>query len=199
MERIKFFKTQNDFRNWLGKNHNKSNELWIGYYKKNSGKPSIDWPQSVDEALCFGWIDGLRKSIDGESYKIRFTPRKPGSIWSAVNLKRAKELIELGLMHPAGFEVFNKKDEKKINRYSFERENVKLDKEYEKMFKSNKKAWEFFKSMVPSYKKPVLWWVMSAKQEETRLKRLNILIECSEEGEKIPQMKWADKSKNKNK
>jgi uncharacterized protein YdeI (YjbR/CyaY-like superfamily) len=195
MEKIKFFKTQNDFRKWLEKNHNKSDELWVGYYKKSSGKASIDWPQSVDEALCFGWIDGLRKSIDEVSYKIRFTPRKPGSIWSAVNLKRANELIELDLMQPAGIKAFNKKDEKKINRYSFERENVKLDKEYEKKFISNKKAWDFFQSMVPSYIKPATWWVMSAKQEETRIKRLNILIECSEAGEKIPQMRWADKSK----
>ena len=195
MDKIKFFKTQKDFRKWLEKNHNKSRELWVGYYKKSSGRPSVDWPQSVDEALCFGWIDGLRKSIDGESYKIRFTPRKPGSIWSTVNLKRAKELINLGIMQPAGLEAFNKKDEKKINRYSFERENVKLDNEYEKKFKLNKKAWEFFQSMAPSYKKPTVWWVISAKQEETRLKRLSILIECSESGEKIPQMKWGDKSK----
>jgi len=195
MDKIRFFKTQKYFRKWLEKNHKKNNELWVGYYKKSSGKLSIDWPQSVDEALCFGWIDGLRKSIDGESYKIRFTPRKPGSIWSAVNLKRAKELINLGLMQPAGLEAFNKKDEKKINRYSFERENVKLDKKYEKKFKLNKEAWEFFQSMTPSYKKPTVWWVMSAKQEETRLKRLSILIDCSESGEKIPQMKWGDKSK----
>ena len=196
MDKIKFFKTQKDFRKWLEKNHNKSRELWVGYYKKSSGRPSVDWPQSVDEALCFGWIDGLRKSIDGESYKIRFTQRKPGSIWSAVNLKRAKELIELGLMQPSGLEAFNKKDDKKINRYSFERENVKLDKEYEKKFKLKKKSWEFFQSMPPSYKKTTIWWVMSAKQAETRLKRLNILIECSEDGEKIPQMKWGDKTKN---
>lgn len=195
MDKIRFFKTQKDFRKWLEKNHKKNNELWVGYYKKSSGKASIDWPQSVDEALCFGWIDGIRKSIDGESYKIRFTPRKPGSIWSTVNLKRAKELINLGIMQPAGLEAFNKKDEKKINRYSFERENVKLDNEYEKKFKLNKKAWEFFQSMAPSYKKPTVWWVISAKQEETRLKRLSILIECSESGEKIPQMKWGDKSK----
>jgi uncharacterized protein YdeI (YjbR/CyaY-like superfamily) len=180
MEKIRFFKTQNDFRKWLEKNYNKKDEIWVGYYKKKSGKASIDWPQSVDEALCFGWIDGLRKSINTESYKIRFTPRKPGSIWSAVNLKRAKELILLGLMQPSGLKVFNNKDEKKINRYSFERENVKLDKEYEKRFKSNKKAWEFFQSMAPSYKKTTLWWVMSAKREETRLKRSKILIECSE-------------------
>ncbi|MFZ0452260.1 MAG: YdeI/OmpD-associated family protein [Ignavibacteriaceae bacterium] len=195
MEKIKFFKEPKDFRQWLEQNHTKYNELWVGYYKKSSGKRSIDWPQSVDQALCFGWIDGLRKSIDEESYKIRFSPRKSGSIWSAVNLKRAEELIELGLMQPAGLEAFKNKDEKKINRYSFERENVKLDKEYEKKFKSNKKAWDFFQSMVPSYRKPSLWWLMSAKQEETRLKRLNILISCSEAGEKIPQMKWADKSK----
>jgi uncharacterized protein YdeI (YjbR/CyaY-like superfamily) len=195
MNKIRFFKKQKDFRKWLEKNHKRNNELWVGYYKKSSDKPSIDWPQSVDEALCFGWIDGLRKSIDGESYKIRFTPRKPGSIWSAANVKRAKELIELGLMQPAGMEAFNKKDEKKINRYSFERENVKLDKEYEKKFKLNKNAWEYFQSMTPSYKKTTVWWVMSAKQAETRLKRLKILIECSEVKEKIPQMKWGDKSK----
>jgi len=192
---VQFFSTQLDFRKWLSKNYNKQPELWVGFYKKSTGRPSIDWPQSVDEALCFGWIDGLRKSIDEKSYKIRFTPRKPGSIWSAVNLRRAKELIDIGLMKPPGLEAFNKRDEKKTNRYSFERKNVKFDRKFEKKFKLNKRAWAFFQSMAPSYKRTTTWWVMSAKQEETRVKRLNILIDCSEAGEKIPQMKWTDKTK----
>lgn len=184
-----FFDTQAAFRKWLEKNHKEKNELWVGFYKKASGKRSIDWPQSVDEALCFGWIDGIRKSIDDESYKIRFTPRKEKSIWSAKNLKRIEELKELSLVSPAGLEIYNKRDPKYSSIYSFEQKIIKLDKNYEADFKKNKIAWEFFNSTVPSYKKPAVHWVMSAKQNETRLRRLNILIQCSEKGEKIPMLK----------
>jgi uncharacterized protein YdeI (YjbR/CyaY-like superfamily) len=183
-----FFPTQSHLRKWFEKNHKKADELWVVYYKKSSGKPSITWQESVDEALCFGWIDGLRKSIDDESYKIRFTPRRKSSNWSAVNIKRMNELIKLGLVMPAGLEVFNNRDVKKTNLYSFERENVKLSKEFEKKIKANKKAWDYFQSLAPTYKKPSIWWVMSAKKEETKLKRLDTLIKCSEEGRKIPPL-----------
>ncbi len=192
---ILFFPTQPDLGKWFEKNHNKVDELWIGYYKKATGKPSITWHQSVDEALCFGWIDGIRKSIDEESYKIRFTPRRKGSIWSAVNIKRIKQLIKHGLVKPAGLEVFNKRDEKKTNRYSFEQEKVKLTKEFEKKIKANIKAWEYFQKLPSSAKKPSIWYVMSAKKEETKLKRLDILIKSSEEGRKIPPLVLSRKEK----
>ena len=135
-----FFLTQADLRKWFKKNHNKSDELWIGYYKKDSGKPGITYKESVDEALCFGWIDGIRKSIDSKSYKTRFTPRRKGSIWSAINIARIKELIKSGQVEQAGIDAFNKLNPKKITLYSFEQGKIKLTREYEKRLKSNKKA-----------------------------------------------------------
>jgi len=164
-------------------------ELEVGFYKKNASEKGITYKEAVDQALCFGWIDGVRNSVDETRYKNRFTPRKPKSIWSAVNIKRVGELAQLGLMHPAGQKVFDKRDVKKSNLYSFERENVALSEEFEKKFQENKVAWEFFKSKPPSYQKPALWWVMSAKQEETRLKRLTTLIEDSEKGRKISPLR----------
>ncbi|MFO7448206.1 MAG: YdeI/OmpD-associated family protein [Ignavibacteriaceae bacterium] len=195
MDEIKFFKTKKDFRKWLEKYHNKKTEQWVGFYKKNSGKPSIDWPQSVDEALCFGWIDGLRKSIDGESYKIRFTPRRQTSNWSAVNIKRVGELTKLGLMQPAGLKIFEARRKDKTNQYSFENRHKGLDPVYEKKIKTNKKAWEFFNSQPPSYRKTAGWWVVSAKREETRLKRLDILIKDSENGTRIALLRRPDAKK----
>jgi uncharacterized protein YdeI (YjbR/CyaY-like superfamily) len=139
-----FFIQQSDFRKWLEKNHKNKTELLVGFYKTNSGKPSMDWPQSVDEALCFGWIDGVRKSIDGESYCIRFTPRKATSIWSAVNIKKVTALTKLGLMQPAGLASFENRKENKSRIYSYEKEPLKLTGAYEKKFKANKKALDFF-------------------------------------------------------
>lgn len=190
INKIKFFKTQSDLRKWFEKNHDKLSELWIGYYKIKTGKASITWKQSVDEALCFGWIDGIRYSIDDESYKIRFTPRKPRSIWSKVNINRVNELIKLGLMRPSGLTVFKNRDADKSNRYSFERDKIVLNPEYDKKLSKNKKAYEFFESMPLSYRKPATWWIMSAKREETQLKRLEILINCSENGKKIPPLNY---------
>jgi uncharacterized protein YdeI (YjbR/CyaY-like superfamily) len=184
-----FFAKQSDLRKWFEKNHDKKEELWIGYYKTKSGKQSISWPQSVDEALSFGWIDGIRKSIDESSYVIRFTRRKPDSIWSAINIKKVEELTRLGLMHPAGIEAFDKRDEKKSRVYSFEQKTIELEDIYEKQFKRNKKAWKFFQSQPPSYQKPAMWWVMSAKQESTKQKRLGILIKDSQEGQKISPLR----------
>ncbi len=184
-----FFATPSAFHTWLEEHHETAQELWVGFYKTSSGKPSITWPEAVDQALCFGWIDGVRKGIDDASYTIRFTPRKPQSIWSAVNVKRAQELARLGLMHPAGLKAFEERDQKKSGLYSYEqRESSQLAPAYEKQFKANKKAWDFFQSKPPSYQQPAIWWVMSAKQEETRLKRLARLIEDSEHGRTIPPL-----------
>lgn len=182
---VNFFKTPAELRKWFEKNHDKVTEQWVGFYKKGSGKPSITWPESVDQALCFGWIDGVRKSIDDESYKIRFTPRKTKSIWSAVNIKRAGDLKELGLMHANGLNAFENRDEKLAQRYAYEQESVGLDPVYEKKLQKNKKAWEFFQSQPPSYRKVAIWWIVRAKQEETRLRRLETLITDSAAGRRI--------------
>lgn len=184
-----FFPKQSNLRTWFEKNHEKEKELLIGFYKKDSGKPSITWSESVDEALCFGWIDSIRRSIDEISYSIRFTPRNPKSIWSAVNIQKVKNLTKLGLMKPAGIEAFKKLDQNKSSIYSFEQRAITFDKKYESIFKRNKKAWKYFSSQVPSYKKPVIHWVMSAKQEETRLRRLNILISDSAQLQKIAPLR----------
>lgn len=191
MPEIVFFKTQQDFRRWLEKNHNKIQEQWVGFYKKGTGRPSIEWSQSVDEALCFGWIDGIRKSIDEESYKIRFTPRKPGSNWSAINLKKMDELIKQGMVKPEGLKLYRERKAIKAGEYSYENRPKDLDGEYAKLLKKNKKAWEFFYSQPPSYRKTISWWILSAKREETRLARLNALIEDSANGRKMGMMtKW---------
>lgn len=189
----KFFPTPADFRKWFEKNHDTEKELWVGFYKKDSGKQSINWSESVDQALCFGWIDGIRKSIDDISYKIRFTPRKPGSNWSAININKIKNLTKLGLMKPEGIAAFKKLDKKKAKIYSFEQKQVLLDANFEKIFKSNKAAWKNFKSMAPSYQRTSIHWVTSAKLEETRLKRLNELITDSKAGIKIKAMRYGKK------
>ncbi|SHM22702.1 Uncharacterized conserved protein YdeI, YjbR/CyaY-like superfamily, DUF1801 family [Chitinophaga jiangningensis] len=181
-----FFTKAADFRKWLEKNHDTATELIVGFYKTSSGKPSITWPESVDQALCFGWIDGVRKSIDEESYLIRFTPRKAGSIWSAVNLKKMEDLTAKGLVHPAGHAIFQKRKEDKTNKYSHEqKEAVTLDKESERLFKANKAAWKYFTAQAPSYQKTIIWLIVSAKQPATKLKRLNEAIEASAEERKI--------------
>jgi len=191
-----FFASPSELRAWFEQNHQTTQELWIGFYKTSSGQPSITWPESVDRALCFGWIDGVRKSIDDISYSIRFTPRKPHSIWSSVNVKRMSELIELGLVQPAGLKAFNERDQKKSGRYSYEqRKTLKLDPAYENQLRAHTKAWEYFQSRPPSYQQPAIFWVMSAMQEGTRLKRLAVLIECSEQGRTIPPLTRPSRSK----
>ena len=181
----RFFATPAAFRQWLQKNHDSVSELWVGFWKKGTGKASITWPESVDQALCFGWIDGIRKSIDTESYMIRFTPRKRGSVWSAVNTKRAHELTELGLMQPAGERAFAQRDEEKTKQYSFERTDVELSQAQQKQFRANRKAWQFWQSQPPSYRKTATWYVISAKQEATRERRLARLIADSEAGRRL--------------
>src|SRR5688572_16842050 len=177
-----FFSQQSEFRKWLEKYHDKETELLVGFYKVGSGKPSMTWSQSVDEALCFGWIDGVRKSIDDESYFIRFTPRKSTSIWSAVNIAKIKELTSKELMHKSGLDAFSKRKESKSRIYSFEKSGVAFSPGFEKLFKANKKAWKYFQELAPSYRKTSINWVMSAKQETTQIKRLNQLIGESEAG-----------------
>ena len=164
----RFFATPEDFRKWLKVHHENTRELWVGFYKKGSGRPSITWPESVDEALCVGWIDGLRKTIDAESYKIRFTPRKTTSNWSAVNIGRVKELTKQGRMRPAGLKAFEARKEEKSGIYAYEnRKSAVLGEAAEKRFRSRPKAWNFFQNQPASYRQTAIWWVMSAKKEET--------------------------------
>jgi uncharacterized protein YdeI (YjbR/CyaY-like superfamily) len=185
---VTFFKTPAEFRKWLLKHHGTAQELWVGFHKKGSGHPSITWPESVDEALCVGWIDGIRKNLDETSYTIRFTRRKNGSIWSAVNIKRAGELIELKRMKPAGLEAFEERREDRSRRYSYEQQGAKLVGDYEEKLKANPAAWQFFKAQPPGYQKVVGWWVMSAKKEETRVRRLERLIADCAQGKRIDSM-----------
>ena len=177
-----------EFRAWLEKHHATSPELWVGYYKRDSSQPSITRPESVDEALCFGWIDGIRKSIDEVSYRIRFTPRKPGSIWSSVNIKRARALIKAGLVRSTGLEAYRARRENRSGIYSYEQRRAELEAPYDRLLRKNKAAWEFFRTQPPWYRKAVSWWIVSAKKEETRLKRLGELMACSARGERIPAL-----------
>jgi uncharacterized protein YdeI (YjbR/CyaY-like superfamily) len=184
-----FFSSLSGWRAWLEEHHAESKELWVGLYKKNSGRPSITWPEAVDGALCFGWIDGLRQSVDATSYKIRFTPRKPRSIWSAVNIKRATELSTMGSMHGAGLLAFQKREGKRSEIYSYEQRKVaKLPAAYEKEFHAHPAAWKFFRAQAAWYQRTASWWVISAKKEETRLKRLAALIEDSAHQRTMPAM-----------
>jgi uncharacterized protein YdeI (YjbR/CyaY-like superfamily) len=183
----RFFATPAAFRAWLEKNHATKTELLVGFYKRGSGLESITWPESVDEALAFGWIDGVRKRIDNVSYTIRFTPRKAKSYWSAVNTKRYAELDKLGRIAPAGRKAFEARDANATPRYSFEREAAQLDEAAEKKFRADKKAWTYFQAQPPHYRRTATWYVVGAKREETRTRRLDTLIEVSARGEWLPQ------------
>ncbi|MEP6999947.1 MAG: YdeI/OmpD-associated family protein [bacterium] len=183
----RFFKKPEDFRAWLQKNHTAATELLVGFYKRGSGKPSMTWPESVDEALSFGWIDGVRKSIDRSSYTIRFTPRKPRSIWSDVNIAKVKVLIEQGRMSPAGLAAWAVRDEARSGIYSFERKAAAFDAAAEQQFKQAARAWSFFQAQPAGYRRLVAHYVSSAKLAETRARRLAALIEYSAKGERIPQ------------
>ena len=186
---VKFFATPAEFREWLDANHETAQELWVGFYKKGSGRPSIAWPESVDEALCVGWIDGIRKTLDGESYVIRFTPRKPRSTWSAVNIRRVAELEHEGRMRPAGLTAFERRSEEKSAIYAYEqRKTAELDESSERQFRAKAKAWEFFQAQPPWYRRTAIYKVISAKREETRQKRLAQLIADSAAGRKIREL-----------
>ncbi|MBV9268426.1 MAG: YdeI/OmpD-associated family protein [Acidobacteriaceae bacterium] len=184
----KFFATPANFRAWLEEHHATEMELLVGFYKRDSGKPSITWPESVDAALCYGWIDGVRRKLDDESYSIRFTPRKGRSTWSAINIKRVGELTRQQLMRPAGIKAFEARLESRSAIYAFEQREVAFDAAQEAHFRANKGAWTYFQSKPPWYRRTATWWVVSAKRQETRDKRLGILIECSERKESIPQL-----------
>jgi uncharacterized protein YdeI (YjbR/CyaY-like superfamily) len=183
-----FFATPGEFRAWLEAHHASEAELLVGFHKKGTGRPSIIWPESVDEALCFGWIDGVRKRVDDDRFTIRFTPRQPGSIWSAVNIQRVEELTAQGRMHSAGLRAFAARDEERSRVYSYERAQAGLSAEDEAAFRANPQAWAFFQTQPPSYRKTAAWWVVSAKREETRRKRLAMLIVDSEQRRRIASL-----------
>lgn len=174
-----FFESPSAFRQWLERNHDTASELLVGFYKRDSGRPSMTWPESVDQALCFGWIDGVRRRIDDVSYSIRFTPRRRRSVWSAINIGRATELGKLGLMQPAGSRAFEGRNDDKSRIYAYENAPRTLAPAEEKRFRSNKKAWKYFNDQPPSYRRVAIYWVMSAKKEETHARRLAILIDDS--------------------
>jgi uncharacterized protein YdeI (YjbR/CyaY-like superfamily) len=187
-----YFPTSADFRRWLEANHQTAPELLVGFWKKSSGKPSIDWPQARDQALCFGWIDGVRRSLGDDAYTIRFTPRRKGSIWSKVNVERFNALKAERLMTPAGERAYEE-NKHKSGLYSYENKLAKLEKDEEAVLRKNEKAWADWEKRPPGYRKVVLHWITSAKRSETRAKRLGILIESSTKGEKIPGYDWQKK------
>ena len=181
-----FFATPADLRRWFAENHSMLGELHVGYHKKASGKAGITWAESVDEALCVGWIDGVRHGLDEERFKIRFTPRKRGSIWSAVNIARVAVLTAEHRMLPAGLKAFEARRENRSSIYSYEQRSADFDADYQTLFRGSPAAWEFFQKQPPSYRKKFVWWVVSAKQEATRRKRLEKLIAESAQGRRIP-------------
>jgi uncharacterized protein YdeI (YjbR/CyaY-like superfamily) len=181
----KFFAKPAEFRKWLAANHATATELFIGFYKKGSGKKSITYAEALEEALCFGWIDGVRKRLDEESYEQRFTPRKPRSIWSLINVGHVERLKKEGRMMPAGIAAYEKRDPKRTGIYAFENRPREFSPEYLKRFRANKQAWKFFEQQPPYYTKLLIFWVMSAKKEETQERRLKQLIESSEKGTRV--------------
>jgi uncharacterized protein YdeI (YjbR/CyaY-like superfamily) len=187
MSSPRFFRTPAHFRAWLGTHHARATELLVGFHKKDSGRPSMTWPESVDEALCYGWIDGVRRSLDESSYSIRFTPRTKRSIWSNVNVARVEALLQQGRMKEAGLAAYARRDPARSGIYAFEKEPVALDAESERVFRGNRKGWSFFEAQPPSYRQVVIHYVTSAKKPETRAKRLAALIHHSALGERLPQ------------
>ncbi len=175
----RFFDSASTFRAWLKKNHLSAQELLAGFHKTASGRKGISYSEALDEALCFGWIDGVRKNIDSKRWSIRFSPRKPGSIWSLVNIGHVRRLTRAGKMSAAGLAVFRNRDRKKSQIYSYENRNKPFEPQYAKKFKSNKKAWDFFVAQTPSYQRVCRWWIRWAKKEETRQRRLDLLIRAS--------------------
>jgi uncharacterized protein YdeI (YjbR/CyaY-like superfamily) len=182
-----FFPTPEAFRAWLHEQHGSAADLLVGFHKKDSGQPSISWPESVDEALCYGWIDGVRQRLDDTSYTIRFAPRRPGSTWSAVNVRRARTLIAGGRMAAAGVAAFEARTENRTGQYSYEQRPDQLIEPYAGMLASHAPAHRFFAHQAPSYRRAAIWWVISAKKEETRRQRAEKLIELSAQGRQIPQ------------
>ena len=182
----RFFASPDEFRAWLEANYDSESEVVVGFHKKHTGLPSLTWTESVREALCFGWIDGVRRRIDDDSYSIRFTPRKPGSNWSVVNVRHVEELTRAGRMHPAGLEAFEARTPEKTGVYTYEnRRKAKLGPEQAERFRANKQAWDFFQAQPPGYRQSAIFWVVSAKREETRDRRLTTLIGDSAQHRRI--------------
>ena len=180
-----FFATPQEFRKWLEQHHQTETELIVGFYKVKSGKSSMTWSESVDQALCFGWIDGIRRTIDSDSYSIRFTPRRRTSIWSPINIKKVEDLAREGLMKPEGLKAFSHRKEDQSGVYSYNKQPQKLDTTYENQFRENTVAWNFFMKQAPSYQKMITYWVMSAKKEKTRQSRLEKVIKESEAQKRV--------------
>jgi len=183
---VTYFETPAQLRKWFRAHAASADELWVGFYKRDSGKPSITWPESVDEALCVGWIDGIRKRIDDTSYKIRFTPRRKGSIWSAVNIRRIAALSEERRMRPGGLKAFEARIENKSGIYSYEQRRDRLEEPWNTMLRKHKAAWDFFQAQPPSWRKQIGWWIISAKQEDTRMKRFESLVKRATAGRREP-------------
>jgi uncharacterized protein YdeI (YjbR/CyaY-like superfamily) len=182
---VTYFESPAGLRAWFRTHHATAEELWVGFHKKHSGTPSITWPESVDEALCVGWIDGIRKRIDHGSYTIRFTPRRKGSIWSAVNIGRVKELSAAKRMRPAGLKAYGARLENKSGIYSYEQRRDRLEEPYAGLLRKHKTAWAFFEAQPPSYRKIIGWWIVSAKRDDTRLQRLERLTEACAQGKRL--------------
>jgi len=183
---LRFFRTRNALRQWLEKNHDKASELWIGFYRKDSGRGGITYAEALDEALCYGWIDGIRKKLDDVSFTNRFTPRKKNSVWSNVNIKHVERLTREGRMMPPGTAAYEAKQDNRSGVYSFERETAELEPEMKERFRKNAKAWKFFEGEPPYYRRMASWWVISAKKDETREKRLSDLINYSAKQTRLP-------------
>ena len=186
-----YFRAPADLRRWLAKHHATARELWVGFHKVGTERPSITWPESVDEALCVGWIDAIRKRVDETRYVIRFCPRRPGSVWSAINIKRVRALTAQGRMRPAGLRAFRARKENRSGIYSYEQRSATLIEPYARRLEANRAAWAFFRAQAPWYQKVVNWWIVSAKLEATRLRRLEQLIAVSTRGRRVPMIeRW---------
>ena len=192
MSKPTYFATEADFRRWLEANHESAPELLVGFWKKGTGKPSIDWPRARDQALCFGWIDGVRRSLGDDAYTIRFTPRRKSSIWSKVNVARYEALTGAGQMTSAGIRAYEE-NKHKSGLYAYENEQKDLTKAEEQQFRANKVAWSDWEKRPAGYRRSALHWITSAKREETRAKRLAELVEVSAEGRRLPQYDWQKK------
>jgi uncharacterized protein YdeI (YjbR/CyaY-like superfamily) len=182
---VTFFRTPADLRRWFAKHHTTAELLWVGFFKRDSGEPSVTWQESVDEALSVGWIDGIRKRIDEQRYKIRFTPRRKGSVWSAVNIGRVAELKKAKRMQPAGLEAFAARRENRSGIYSYEQRPIELPEPYAGVLERHTRAAAFLAAQPPSYRKLATWWILSAKKEETRAMRLDKLIEACVAGKRV--------------
>lgn len=187
MTEILYFTKPEEFYAWLEKHHKDHHEMWLGFYKKSTGIASMTWSESVDMALCFGWIDGIRKSVDSDKYKIRFSPRKEKSLWSAVNVKKVEALMASGQMKAPGLRLYKLRSDKE--GYTSDKRNVPFLEAYQDQLKAHKDAWTFFNALAPSYKRDSIWWVMSAKRKETQLRRLQVLISSCQASQKIPMLR----------